>query len=255
MIDIDTLRKLAAETEIDEFTLLREYLQIHFLDRFYRNSRLEKTFFKGGTAIRLLFGSSRFSEDLDFTTGLDKSSLKKIIDSVVVQLSAEFSQISIRQIKTIEGYNCKLYLPTELSKQPLTIRLEFSQRESVKEPVVSPIETALPVAAVSLVEHLSASEILAEKMRALAIRKKGRDLFDLWYLLSKKTQVKPELIQQKFDFYRKKFLLKELLVNIKKWNEEDIDQDLRRFLPVSERKIIGELKRLTLAKLESTPFV
>ncbi|MFC1710146.1 nucleotidyl transferase AbiEii/AbiGii toxin family protein [Patescibacteria group bacterium] len=65
---------------------------------------------------------------------------------------------------------------------------DFSRRETILEPKTSPIETTLPIGAVSLINHLSEREILAEKIRAIYSRKKGRDLFDLWYLLSKKVK-------------------------------------------------------------------
>jgi predicted nucleotidyltransferase component of viral defense system len=251
VIDVNTLNQLAKESEIDEFTLLREYLQIHFLDKFYRSSKLKKTYFKGGTAIRLLFGSSRFSEDLDFTAQLELSIIRSILNDTVRRLSSEFPEISIKDVKTIEGYSAKLYLPTELSRQSLTIKLDFSYRESAVESMVSPVETKLPIGTISLVEHLSAKEILAEKVRALLTRRKGRDLFDVWYLLSKKTVLDDNLVQKKPQTYKKKFLFEELISAIEKWSDEDIDQDLKRFLPVSDRKIILELKRLVLEKLDN----
>jgi len=100
-----------------------------------------------------------------------------------------------------------------------------------------------------VVDHLSQKEILAEKVRAITKREKGRDLFDLWFLLSKGGALDKEFIGKKLEFYKEDFNLKKLIRKIKGWEDKDIDYDLRRFLPVSERKIIPELKRLILSKL------
>lgn len=45
-----------------------------------------------------------------------------------------------------------------------------------------------PISPYPLVVHLSKEELLAEKIRALFVRGKPRDLFDLWFLLTKKSQ-------------------------------------------------------------------
>ena len=67
MMDQITAASLANKQEIDAYTILREYIQIRFLDIFFRVVKPKTIFFKGGTALRLLYGSERFSEDLDFT--------------------------------------------------------------------------------------------------------------------------------------------------------------------------------------------
>ena len=249
MIDEITLKGLSKKFEIDSFTVLREYLQVKFLDKLYKESTLKNTYFKGGTCLRLVFGSSRFSEDMDFTTFESKDKIKGILERVVKNLSFEFPDISVKDLKTLQGFSFKIYLPTEISEQPLTVRLDFSKRESVIEPMVSPIETSLPILSTVVVDHLSQKEILAEKVRAITKREKGRDLFDLWFLLSKGVALDKEFIGKKLEFYKEDFNLKKLIRKIKGWEDKDIDYDLRRFLPVSERKIIPELKRLILSKL------
>jgi len=249
MIDTTTLKGLAKKFEIDNFTLFREYLQVKFLDEFYKVRILKNTYFKGGTCLRLIFGSSRFSEDLDFTTYESKEKIKKILGKAVKKLSVEFPNISLKELRTLQGFSFKIYLTTEISAQPLTVRLDFSKRESVIEPMVSPIETSLPILSTVVVDHLSEREILSEKIRAITKREKGRDLFDLWFLLSKGVNLDEKFIGKKLKYYKEKFNQGGLIDKIKKWEEDDIDDDLRRFLPVSQRKIIPELKRLVLSKI------
>ena len=68
MLDKETAQDLSKKLNIDLFTIYREYLQLLFLKYFYNQKETDKVYFKGGTALRFLFGSFRFSEDLDFTT-------------------------------------------------------------------------------------------------------------------------------------------------------------------------------------------
>lgn len=139
------------------------------------------------------------------TINNDKCKPKIIIDETVNKLLAEYSQVYLKKVKAIEGISYKLYLPTEISRQDLTVKLDFSKRETIIEPKTSPIETALPVSGVILINHLSTKEILAEKIRAIYTRRKGCDLFDLWYLISKKVKIDNNLIEDKLKLNKRKF--------------------------------------------------
>lgn len=79
MITSNQIQALAQQYRIDGFTILREYLQLIFLSHLYANKASKNIYFKGGTAIRLLLGSPRFSEDLDFSTTGSKPQIKQLI--------------------------------------------------------------------------------------------------------------------------------------------------------------------------------
>ena len=79
MISKKQIEDLANNNQIDSFTILREYLQILFLSYLYREKQADKIYFKGGTALRLLFGSPRFSEDLDFSTLYSEIVIKSLM--------------------------------------------------------------------------------------------------------------------------------------------------------------------------------
>ena len=79
MITKKQIEDLSKHFQIDEFTIMREYLQILFLTYLYGEKEADKIFFKGGTAIRLLFGSTRFSEDLDFSVLDTRASILKLV--------------------------------------------------------------------------------------------------------------------------------------------------------------------------------
>lgn len=245
MIDQPTAIAIANKQEIDPYTILREYVQIRFLDVFFRLVKPKTFFFKGGTAIRLVFGSDRFSEDLDFTVTHGTTNPIEQANKAIQLLKAEMPDISIKPLKTISGQSAKISLPGFTPHQPLTIKLDFSLREHVLAPQLAAIKTSLPVAGTPLVDTISQEEILAEKIRAIRNRRKGRDVYDLWYLLHTGTPVAKTIIEKKLALYHETFHPKALFDAIASWGEKELYQDIAKFLPKSQRRIIAELPRLT----------
>ena len=68
MISEDTIQAIAKKEQATELNVRREYFQHVFLSHLYRQSESDQTYFKGGTALRLIYRSQRYSEDLDFDT-------------------------------------------------------------------------------------------------------------------------------------------------------------------------------------------
>ena len=93
----------------------------------------------------------------------------------------------------------------------------------------------------SFVHHLSQEEILAEKVRAIMTRRKGRDLYDLWYLLSKGTLVESDLVRKKLDYYKLTDVTgDDILKRIASFPQKDFVLDLRPFVPQNERGRLEE---------------
>jgi predicted nucleotidyltransferase component of viral defense system len=68
MIETETLENIAKKEQTAVFpNIIREYIQHLFLTELYQLSGSEKLLFKGGTALRIVYHSPRFSEDLDFS--------------------------------------------------------------------------------------------------------------------------------------------------------------------------------------------
>lgn len=252
MITIEQADTWAKRFEIDRFTILREYLQVLFLAYLYRLRGSQALYFKGGTAIRLLQGSFRFSEDLDFSSQLSATSLIELLRSAVTGARREAPGISLdsweAKAQSVRG---RLVYRSAWTAYPLTISLEVSRRERPIAPRTSLLETVYPVGAFPWVRHLDWPEILAEKVRALASRAKGRDLFDLWYLLSKEIPLLWKMVERKMRFYKKSLKPEELLENIRSLREDVLKRDLGAFLPRSQRPLISQLKATTLRRLES----
>jgi len=251
MLDKLTAQKLADEFKIDIFTIYREYLQLLFLKYFYQQKRSDQVFFKGGTALRFLYGSFRFSEDLDFTSLLAKQNLKELISKTLKALTKEAGYVSFKQEKTIAfGFRARIFQDLEDFKFPLTIRLDFSLREKPFLTTTSLIETSFPVGSYPQVLHLKIEEIMAEKIRAILTRTRGRDIFDLWFILSKNVPIDWELVNQKMKIYQKRADLRKLIQKVKSFPQQEIKNDLTRFLPLNYRALCREIKQMLLEKLK-----
>lgn len=250
MLDKNTAKKLAKELKIDLFTIYREYLQLLFLKYFYAKSESEKTFFKGGTAIRLLLGSFRFSEDLDFTCLLTPQSLNDLVEGAIRDMCTEVEGVSFKRLESVaNSFTCKIFQRLEEFSFPLTIRLDFSLREKPIFTDTSYIGSIFPIGPYPQVTCLKDKEMLAEKIRALAIRGRGRDIFDLWYLLTKRIGIDWELVNKKMLFYKEEINLAELITIIEKMPLKHIKSDLTRFLPISHRDLVNKMQELTIKKL------
>jgi hypothetical protein len=67
MITADTLNQIAIAQQTTTLNIAREYAQHLFLSGFYQQRGTERVLFRGDTALRLVYHSPRFSEDLDFS--------------------------------------------------------------------------------------------------------------------------------------------------------------------------------------------
>jgi len=143
----------------------------------------------------------------------------------------------------------RLKYESPVLKYPLTIRLDFALGEKPAEVVTSPVIRKFPLVFFPLISHLGPEEILAEKIRALLVRGKGRDLFDCWFLLGKGIKINPLLLRKKMGEINQKFTKKLLEKRIAEYSSRDLRLDLDRFLPGPQRKITPLLKQLLLEKI------
>lgn len=244
MITKEQINNLSKFYQLDKFTIIREYLQLVFLSYLYRQKEAKNIFFKGGTAIRLLFNSPRFSEDLDFSTTYDKKLVRKLVGDVEQRVKQEIPEVKISPLysgRTTERFRLK-YLGEEI-RYPLVIRLDFHLVKNVEATTVSPVVTRFPLILFPVVAHLTAEVILEEKIQALISRVKARDFFDVWYLL-KKDVVLREKINRAI-----------LLRKIEKASQAKLRQELTKFLPRPQRPVIAVLKKELTRHLEKTPQV
>jgi len=250
MLSKEQVQVFARQLKIDSFSVYREYLQLLFLKYFYDLPKSNQIYFKGGTSIKFLYGSFRFSEDLDFSSTLKEEEIKSLIQKAIKNLSREIST-SFKQEKSIaDSFTGRIFQEISDFSFPLTVRLDISLREKPTYIENNYIETIFPISPYPLVVHLAVKEILAEKIRALIIRAKGRDLFDIWFLLSKKIEIDWDLVNLKMSFYNRKTNLKEIMTVIKEMLDQEIKKDLTKFLPLNQRESVKKVKVWSIEKLK-----
>jgi predicted nucleotidyltransferase component of viral defense system len=229
MITKDQIHNLSKTFQIDSYSIFREYLQLVFLSYFYQEKGSSKYYFKGGTALRLLYGSPRFSEDLDFSTNRSNADIEKFLSKIEKKLELELPGLRIKKLhEGREGLRFQVKYTDQNFKYPLNIRLDFHQQKLIKGKTFSTLRTKFPVMIFPQVFHISMEGILKEKLKALEERNKGRDLFDIWYLLSK--GVEHDKVNAK------------ALENLKNFPSKSLEIDLSKFLPKGQKKIIPVLK-------------
>lgn len=253
MITLAFIEEKTRESQIDRYTIIREYLQLLFLRYFYENKISGvKSFFKGGTALRFLFNSFRFSEDLDFTCVGQMTLLKEDLKKILPQIEKESGfKILLKDEKLFQdvGVGYRLVCqPNDLISQPLGIRLDFSFREKPLEPEVSAVAVGnYPISPFPLITHLSEKEILAEKIRSILTRATPRDLFDLWFILKRGTKIDWVMVRKKMKYYPKvKFNQEILRQKIADFKSEKLKKDLNQFLPANYRDYYLKIPKETL---------
>ena len=95
MIEKSFLQNYAVKKQTGLDNIFREYVQELFLRNFYSQSGSKDFLFKGGTALKLVFGSPRFSEDLDFTGIINSIKYEAVLQECLIKFP-EFDGKDVR---------------------------------------------------------------------------------------------------------------------------------------------------------------
>jgi predicted nucleotidyltransferase component of viral defense system len=190
----------------------RDYIQHLFLSILY--GRSQGLLFKGGTALRVLHRSPRYSEDLDFNTTLNLAKTKILFRQAVADL-ARFGVIAVarNEWESVVSYSFDLSFQGPLydgrDRSKGKVRVDTSLRpEKVaieRRLVSSEYDDVVPF----LLTALTAEHLFAEKVRALLTRGKARDLYDLWFLIEQGMSADVTLVNAKLALYETAFELEQ----------------------------------------------
>jgi predicted nucleotidyltransferase component of viral defense system len=175
---------LSSKIGISTEQIVREEYELIILKRIFESEFGKNLVFKGGTALRLGYGSPRFSEDLDFSAikALDIKGLTVILQSI----AKEFVEISVDEIyKKWFTFLSQYRIREDYLPQSFSIKVEISTRprnltEGRDFELKLLRSEATPLSVLAQVATLS--YILGDKEDALRRRKLPRDLFDLWFI-------------------------------------------------------------------------
>lgn len=181
MISESAIKALAEKFQTTELNVQREYAQHLFLSYFYQQPASEQIFFKGGTALRVLYNSPRFSEDLDFSSTVKNiQALEQTVLDTLSEIARQNIQTDIRESKATSGGYLAI-LAFQMGDTPLSIQLDVSLRESKKHGEVNTIISDF-VPGYTIV-NLVREQLIDEKIQALLTRQKARDFYDLYFIL------------------------------------------------------------------------
>ena len=180
--------------------ILREYIQVLMLKSLYKSKWQDRFFFLGGTSLRLLYGSKRFSENLDF---------------------------NVRNLKMDEFRDAAGFIRKELGREGISCDLRFNHKGSMfisefifrdiqelygmvdkRGEIIIKLETNKPkylletesglingFGEVFLINAMSKGSMFADKIDTLRNKKRGRHIYDIIFMLSKKFPVDKKLLR------------------------------------------------------------
>jgi predicted nucleotidyltransferase component of viral defense system len=216
--------------------LLREYLQYKILETIYDTGFGQKLVFMGGTAIHLVHGNTRFSEDLDFDNrGLDKSDFDSLIAAVKKSLNRmgyklEYRNVSRRAFRSHLKFSDILFdLKISRHRQEnLNLQIDTEPQKFDYKPAKFIMNKFDVFQRISVAPS---DILLSQKLYCIFSRPRimGRDFFDSAFLLGK-TSPNMDYIQEKMGIRNTKELKNRLITKCKDINFAKLAKDVEPFL-------------------------
>lgn len=183
MLTQEKIQELSRRLQTSERNITREYVQHLFLSSLYKTKKADKLLFKGGTALRVIFQSPRFSEDLDFTGNDIRTTgeIDTLFLSALTELEMAGLDVRVQEAKKTSGGYLGI-VRYELFDVTEGMKFEVSLRKNSKASaeVTSIVSDFTPP--YTLV-HVSAPDLVSGKIEALLSRRKPRDYYDLYFML------------------------------------------------------------------------
>ena len=215
--------------------VLVEYLQYEILDSIFKQKASRYLSFIGGTAIRIVYNSDRFSEDLDFDNfGLSFPEFEELTNLVIKDMKLKGFEVEFRFVEK-GAYHCYIKFPKLLQEyhldqsptEKILVRIDTMEKEPIVEPKIETINKF------SIFRDILVNPkeiILSQKLITILDRRreKGRDFYDVSFLLGITqpdfTYIKKSLNLDKDEFIKKVFKRCQLL------NFNQLAQDVEPFL-------------------------
>lgn len=183
--------------------IVREYLQARILGMLQSVGAMSTIAFHGGTALRFLFRTGRYSEDLDFALegSKDRYDFRSYLRAIQREFEQEIYQTNIKLSDQRVVHSAFVQFPS------LLYELQLSPHRDENISVKIEVDTNPPPGAGTTTTvmrryvplqlfHHDKPSLLAGKLHAILQRPyvKGRDLYDLLWYLSDPEWPEPNLI-------------------------------------------------------------
>jgi predicted nucleotidyltransferase component of viral defense system len=226
--------------------ILREYLQYKILELIFNSRSGAKLSFLGGTALRIAYENTRFSEDLDFDNfKLTETEFILLTKEIQRGLQRESFNVEIRNVMK-RTFRCYIKLPqvlfdnaiSDLKNEKILIQVDTEPHNFSYTPdklILNKFDVFTQIAITP------PDVLLAQKIYALLNRKraKGRDFYDTVFLLQI-TKPNYDYLKQKIGIADAQSLKEKILNYIKDFNLKVLAKDVGPFLfnPSDSKKII-----------------
>ncbi len=210
--------------------ILKEYIQLMILDFLSTTAFIKKIVLIGGTNLRLVKGIDRFSEDLDFDCkDFSKEEFIGMTDAVISFLKRDGLRVEVRdrENKRLTAFRRNIYFPELLfdlglsghKEERFLIKVETEDQQMPYKPVLVNIKGCgfyfpFPVPPDSV--------LCSMKISAMLSRGKGRDFYDIMFLLAQ-TQPDYTFLSEKQNIHN----LKELKTSVSE-SLKTIDLKIKR---------------------------
>jgi predicted nucleotidyltransferase component of viral defense system len=237
MLDLQQIKEQYPEQlQGYERAIVREYLQYKILQAIFESNQASQLSFLGGTALRIIHGNNRFSEDIDLDNfGLSWQAFGDVIQKVKQLLVLEGFQVEISMVAK-GAFHCDLKFPELLYKQGLspyqqeriliqvdTIAQGYDYQPEIR--IINKFDVFTEVRVTPL------NILLSQKIHTAVNRKrpKGRDFYDITFLFGR---AKPDFgyIEQKMGVDSPERLRQEFLLKIEEYDFEALAADVAPFL-------------------------
>lgn len=220
-MDALVAQQLANRLRISMSQVVREEYELLLLRGLLESEIGSQLVFKGGTALRLAFGSPRFSDDLDFSalTPIRARTFSRIAQvavasvgslTLVEALSKRFTLFSLYRIH--EPYLQAFSIKVEISTRPQTWKSGVDYELRL---LTSDVTNISALGQVATLERL-----WQDKQQAFANRHEPRDLYDLWFIAQK--------LKRPFD------------VDASAIDRKTLKRELHKYLPQSQWRVLEQ---------------
>jgi len=226
--------------------ILREYLQHKLLQIIFDSDYANNLCFLGGTCLRIVYGNTRFSEDIDFdNSGLDETTFAAIAETIKKQLELEGYETEMRTVYK-GAYHCYIRFPGLLFKEGLSgykeekilIQLDTEPQHFDFKPQQYILNRFDVFTQISITPP---DILLAQKFYAILNRdrNKGRDFFDVVFLLSLVGKPNYDYLGQKLKITTPKELKEKILEKCAQTDLQGMAKDIQPFLfnPADTKKV------------------
>lgn len=287
-INLEELRRLSGKTEFFSKLLEKDYHLTKILHKI-SEKKIKYLVFKGGTCLNKCYlGFYRLSEDLDFVYNKDvksmtKLQIKRILDGLrrglfdilnglefktSKELGKGWKMLTSKESPRITGLEIIASYNSIIDSSVQTIKLEISFRKKLRMPtkmkaIRHEFIDALgePILKKDVeIEVIDLTENLAEKFRALVIRKNIaiRDIYDLYFVLKSDILKIDEdfisLILAKINETSNKRFTKEDLIyfirSLSSKTSELNEKEISSLLRTGNKTDIKEMVRIIIRKFD-----